>query len=441
MIITKLTLSRREMLRAAGAAIALPFLDSMIPAFGGAKAEAATAVRRLGVVYVPNGMMMPFFTPATEGAGFEFKPILKPLEPFRDQLRVISGLNGVVSTGAHAGASTRFLTAVAAKKSDSELVADVSMDQFAARELGRQTQFASLELALEGRDFAGSCDIGYSCGYTNTIAWRSATTPLPMENDPRVVFERLFGEGGTTDARVRAARLRADRSILDSVLDKTMSLQQRLGTQDRSKLSDYLEAIRDVERRIQLAEDQSAKNVAVPVVSQPAGVPANYDEHAKLMFDLQVLAYQSDLTRVITFMMGREISGRTYPEIGVNEAHHPISHHQNDQTKIATVAKINTFHMTLFSYYLERLRATPDGDGSLLDHLLLLYGSGMSDSNAHSPNDLPILLVGGVAGPVPGGSHTKHKSGLLANLHLGILDKLGVPIEKIGNSVSPLTLA
>ena len=268
------------------------------------------------------------------------------------------------------------------------------MDQFAARELGKQTQFASLELALEGRDFAGSCDIGYSCGYTNTIAWRSATTPLPMENDPRVVFERLFGEGGTTDARVRAARLRADRSILDSVLDKTIGLQQRLGTQDRSKLSDYLEAIRDVERRIQLAEDQSAKNVAVPVVSQPAGVPASYDEHAKLMFDLQVLAYQSDLTRVITFMMGREISGRTYPEIGVNEAHHPISHHQNDQTKIATVAKINTFHTTLFAYYLERLRATPDGDGSLLDHLLLLYGSGMSDSNAHSPNNLPILLRG-----------------------------------------------
>ena len=258
------------------------------------------------------------------------------------------------------------------------------MDQFAARELGQHTQFASLELALEGRDFAGSCDIGYSCGYTNTIAWRSATTPLPMENDPRVVFERLFGEGGTTDAKVRAARLRADRSILDSVLEKTTSLQQRLGTKDRSKLADYLEAIRDVERRIQLAEAQSATNVAVPVVAQPAGVPSGYDEHAKLMFDLQVLAYQSDLTRVITFMMGREISGRTYPEIGVNEAHHPISHHQNDQVKIATVAKINTFHTTLFAYYLEKLRATPDGDGSLLDHVLLLYGSGMSDSNAHS---------------------------------------------------------
>ena len=261
-----------------------------------------------------------------------------------------------------------------------------------------------------------------------------------MENDPRVVFERLFGEGGTTDAKVRAARLRADRSILDSVLEKTTSLQQRLGTKDRSKLADYLEAIRDVERRIQLAEAQSAKNVAVPVVAQPAGVPSGYDEHAKLMFDLQVLAYQSDLTRVITFMMGREISGRTYPEIGVNEAHHPISHHQNDQVKIATVAKINTFHTTLFAYYLEKLQATPDGDGSLLDHVLLLYGSGMSDSNAHSPNDLPILLMGGGAGPVPGGRHQKHPNGVLANLHLSILDKLGVPIDKIGNSVAPLAL-
>ena len=435
MIITKLALSRREMLRAAGAAIALPFLDSMIPAFGGSRALAAGAVRRLGVVYVPNGMMMPFFTPATEGAGFEFKPILKPLEPFRDQLRVISGLNGVVSTGAHAGASTRFLTAVAAKKSDSELVADVSMDQFAARELGKQTQFASLELALEGRDFAGSCDIGYSCGYTNTIAWRSATTPLPMENDPRVVFERLFGEGGTTDARVRAARLRADRSILDSVLEKTAGLQQRLGSQDRSKLSDYLEAIRDVERRILLAEDQSAKNVALPVVAQPAGVPASYDDHAKLMFDLQVLAYQSDLTRVITFMMGREISGRTYPEIGVNEAHHPISHHQNDQTKIATVAKINTFHTTLFSYYLEKLKATPEGDGTLLDHSLVLYGSGMGNPNIHDHVNLPIIVAGGAAGRVKGGRHLQYTEPTpLANLHLTLLERAGVRMDAFADS-------
>lgn len=440
MMITKKTLSRREILRAAGAAVALPLLDSMIPAFGGARAAAATATRRVGVVYVPNGMMMPFWTPATEGAGFAFTPILKPLEPFRDHLRVFSGLNGVNGGGPHAGASTRFLTAVAAKRSDSELVASVSMDQFAAKELGRHTQLASLELALEGRDFAGSCDIGYSCGYTNTISWRTPTTPLPMENDPRAVFERLFGEGGTTDARLRAARLRSDRSILDAVLQKTATLQQRLGIKDRAKLSDYLEAIRDVERRIQRAEEQSAQNPSVPIVAQPAGIPGRYDEHAMLMFDLQVLAYQSDLTRVITFMMGREISGRTYPEINVNEAHHPISHHQNDRVKIATVAKINTFHTALFAYYLEKLRTTPDGDGSLLDHMLILYGSGMSDSNAHSPNALPVLLAGGGAGPVPGGRHVTYSNGILANLHLSILDKVGVPVEKLGNSVAPLTL-
>jgi hypothetical protein len=440
MMITRKALSRREMLRAVGATVALPLLDSMVPAFGGSRVSAAAAVRRLGVIYVPNGIMMPWWTPKTEGAGFEFPDILKPLEPYRDHLRVLSGLNGVNGGGPHAGASTRFLTATAAKHSDSELVAGVSMDQFAARQLGQYTQLASLELAIEGRDFAGSCDIGYSCGYTNTIAWRSETTPLPMENDPRVVFERLFGDGGTTDAKTRAARLKTDRSILDAVTEKTASLQSRLGAKDRAKLSDYLDAVRDVERRIQRAEEQSASNPEVPAVAQPAGVPARYDDHAKLMFDLQVLAYQADVTRVITFMLGREISGRTYPEINVFEAHHPTSHHQNDPAKIATVRKINTFHTSLFAYYLERLRATPDGDGSLLDHTLVLYGAGMSDSNAHSPNDLPILLAGGAAGPVTGGRHIKYAKDPLANLHLSIMDKVGVPIDKIGNSVAPLTI-
>lgn len=440
MIVTKKVLSRREVLRAVGATVALPFLDSMVPAFGGSRAYAAASAKRLGVVYVPNGIMMPFWTPKTEGAGFEFTPILKPLEPFRDHLRVMTGLDGVNGGGPHAGASTRFLTAVAAKHSDSELYAAVSMDQYAARALGAHTQFASLELALEGRDFAGSCDIGYSCGYTNTIAWRAAATPLPMENDPRAVFERLFGDGGTTDASARAARRQTDRSILDSVTEKTASLQRSLGARDRAKLGDYLEAIRDVERRIQRAEEQSATRPDVPVVEQPAGVPSRYDDHAKLMFDLQVLAYQSDLTRVITFMLGREISGRTYPEINVYEAHHPTSHHQNDPAKIATVAKINTFHTSLFAYFLERLRATPDGDGSLLDHMLVLYGSGMSDSNAHSPFSLPILVAGGAAGPVPGGRHIKYTGQVLANLHLSLLDRIGVPIERIGNSVAPVSL-
>ncbi|MGE3509606.1 MAG: DUF1552 domain-containing protein [Vicinamibacterales bacterium] len=440
MMVTKKTVSRRQVLRAAGAAVALPFLDSMVPAFAGSRALAAAAPRRLGVVYVPNGIMMPSWTPAREGTGFELSPILAPLEPARDYLRVLSGLDGVNGGGPHAGAATRFLTAVAAKHSDSELLAAVSMDQYAARAFGEQTQFASLELALEGRDFAGSCDIGYSCGYTNTIAWRSPTTPLPMEHDPRAVFERLFGDGGSTDARTRAARLRADRSILDSVTEKTAALQRTLGARDRAKLGDYLDAIRDVERRIRRAEEQSASAVRVPVVEQPAGVPARYDEHAKLMFDLQVLAYQSDLTRVVTFMMGREISGRTYPEIDVFEAHHPTSHHQNDPAKIATVTKINTFHTSLFAYYLDRLRATPDGDGSLLDHTLILYGSGMSDSNAHSPFDLPVLVAGGAAGPVTGGRHIRYQKEVLANLHLRLLDAVGVRIDKIGDSVAPVTI-
>jgi hypothetical protein len=311
------------------------------------------------------------------------------------------------------------------------------MDQYAARELGRHTQLASLELALEGRDFAGSCDIGYSCGYTNTISWRSPTTPLPMENDPRIVFERLFGDGGTTDAATRLARIRTNRSILDSLTEKATTLSRRLGARDRDKLSQYLEAVRDVERRIERAEEQSERTV--PVVEQPAGAPAKYDEHARLMFDLQVLAFQSDLTRVTTFMMGREISGRTYPEIGVHEAHHPTSHHQNDRVKIASLTKINAFHATLFSYYLEKLRATADGDGTLLDHVVVLYGGGMSDSNAHSPSNLPILVAGGGTGELRG-RHVRFTNEVLANLHLSLLDKVGVPVEQIGNSVAPLAI-
>jgi hypothetical protein len=313
------------------------------------------------------------------------------------------------------------------------------MDQYAAKELGQYTQLASLELALEGRDFTGSCDIGLSCAYTNTISWRSPTTPLPMENNPRVVFERLFGDSGTTNPAARLARIKTDRSILDSVTEKTADLGRRLGARDRGKLGEYLEAVRDIERRIQKAEEQSAREL--PVVDQPAGIPARYDDHAKLMFDIQVLAYQSDLTRIITFMMGRELSGRTYPEIGVFDAHHPTSHHQNDPAKIETVTQINTFHASLFAYYLEKLRSTPDGDGSLLDHMMIIYGAGMSDSNAHSLSTLPIMVAGGGAGQLKGGRHLKYSDDTpLANLHLTLLDKLGVHIEKIGNSVSPLTL-
>jgi hypothetical protein len=437
MIVTKKAISRRAVLRGMGVTLALPLLDGMIPAFSSLGA-AAKSPSRFSVVYVPNGIMMPSWTPTSEGTGFEFTPILKPLEPFRDRLTVVSGLNGNPGGGPHAGAATRFLTDVAAKMDNTDILAGVSVDQHAASELGKATQLASLELALDGRDFAGSCDIGYSCAYTNTIAWKSPTTPLPMENDPRAVFERLFGDGGTTDPAARLARIKTDQSILDAITAKTTTLANGLGHNDRSKLGEYLEAVRDIERRIRQAEQQSARTL--PAVDQPAGVPATYEEHAKLMFDLQMLAYQSDLTRVITFMMGREISGRSYPEIGVPDAHHPISHHQNDPEKIAKVAKINLFHATLFAYYVEKLRSTPDGDGSLLDHMLMVYGSGMSDSNAHSPSNLPILLVGGANGQLKGGRHVRYPGGQqIANLHLALLDKIGIAgVEKIGNSTGKL---
>jgi hypothetical protein len=304
---------------------------------------------------------------------------------------VVSGLTqrspGSEGGGNHAHASTKFLTGVIGRRAlagqSGDIEAGVSMDQIAARDLSRETQLASLELNLDARDFAGSCDAGYSCAYTNTIAWRSATTPLPMENNPRVVFERLFGGDETTDRAARQARLGADRSLLDSVTQRVADIERVLGPSDQTKLTEYLDAVRDVERRIQKAEQQSTKDL--PAVEQPAGIPGTFEEHAKLMFDLQVLAYQTDLTRVITFMLGRELSSRTYTEIGVSDAHHPLSHHEDNPVKIATMSKINTFHARMFTYYLDKLQATPDGDGTLLDHIMILFGAGMSNSNAHAP--------------------------------------------------------
>jgi hypothetical protein len=445
MIITKKAIARRTVLRGLGASLALPLLDSMVPAMVAAAESAAKPVMRLGVVYVPNGMVMKQWTPSAEGAAFEYPSILKPLEPYRDQLTVLTGLNSTPppnalnAAGVHARASTRFLTDIPPKRSDtSEVSAGISMDQLIARQLGRDTQLASLEIAIEGRDLAGSCDIGFSCAYTNTIAWRGATTPLPMENDPRALFERMFGDSGSTDRGVRLARMQADKSILDSVSDRIGHLQQRIGRRDRAKLSEYLEAVRDIERRIQRAEEQSGREL--PTVDQPAGVPASFEEHAKLLFDLQVLAYQTDLTRVITFMLGRELSGRTFPELGVSEGHHATSHHQEDPVKLANLERIKIFHSTLFAYYLEKLRATPDGDGSLLDHLLIVYGAGMADSNLHATTDLPLLLAGGASGALKGGRHSKYAPATpLANLHLTMLDMFGVPtIDRVGDSTGRL---
>jgi hypothetical protein len=439
-----MAIPRRTVLRGLGAALALPLLDSMVPAF--AAQGAAAPVKRLGVVYVPNGVVMKNWTPATEGA-FELSPTLAPFAPYQDRLLVFSGLNSKppagltgANIGVHARAATRFLTDVPPKHTNNaEILAGVSMDQMYAKQAGQHTQLASLELALEGRDFAGSCDVGYSCAYSNTISWSSATTPLPMEHNPRVVFERLFGDSGTTDPAARLTRAVRDRSLLDSVTDKADRLGRRIGTADRAKLGEYLEAVRDVERRIQRAEQQGATDV--PLVDQPSGIPAAFADHVKLMFDLQVLAYQSDLTRVITLMLGREISGRTYPEIGVHEAHHPTSHHNNDPNKLQNLAKINAYHATLFSYYVDKLAATPDGDGTLLDSIVLIYGYGMADGNAHAPTNLPITVIGGGAGTLKGGRHLRFPADTpLANLHLTLLDKLDVPIDRIGDSTGRVKL-
>ena len=438
MIITRKAIPRRTVLRGLGASLALPLLDGMVPAAAALRGTAAAPVKRLGVVYVPNGMMMNHWTPKTEGTGFEFPTVMKPLEPFRRHVEVLSGMHGVDGEGPHARSSTRFLTGVPSKPDNgSDLLAAVSMDQIAGRALGRRTQLATLELAIDGRDFAGSCDDGFSCAYTNTIAWANDTTPLPMENNPRVVFERLFGDTGSTDPAVRRARLRKDASLLDSVTERAADLSRRIGPGDRAKLGQYLDAVRDVERRIRMAESQSEREL--PVVDQPAGIPATFGEHAKLMFDLLALAWETDLTRVATFMLGREITGRTYAEIGVPDAHHPISHHQRDPAKLAKLTKINQYHVQLFAQFLERLRSTPDGDGTLLDRSMIVYGAGMADSNTHGSQDLPILLAGGGAGT--GGRHVRHPADTpLANLHLGLLDKLGVPVEALGHATGKLPL-
>jgi hypothetical protein len=444
MMITKTCLSRRTVLRGLGAGIALPLLDGMVPAFAAMRNSAANPVRRLGVVYVGNGKVMDHWTPAADGTAFEFTPILEPLRPFRDHVTIVSGLNLEIAnqlpgegSGDHARAPAAFLTGVHPKKTEGvDIRGGISMDQIAAQQLGSQTQLASLELSLETNEIVGACDIGYSCAYQSTISWRTATTPLPMENDPRAVFERLFG-GDTTDARERLIRIRRERSLLDSVTASVARLRNRLGPGDQRKLAEYLDAIRDVERRIQTAEQQSA--LELPLVEQPAGTPGSYEDYARLMFDLQVLAFQCDLTRVFTFLMVREASDRTYPQVGVPDAHHPISHHGGDAGKLAKYAKVNAHHVGLFAYFVDRLRSTADGDGSLLDHAMILYGSGISDGDLHSHVDVPVVLVGRGGGQVKGGRHIRYpRHTPLANLHVALLEKAGVPLEKLGDSTGPL---
>jgi hypothetical protein len=437
MIITRKAIPRRMVLRGIGASLALPLLDGMVPALTALAQTPAAPIKRFGVMYIVNGMIMESWTPVAEGAAYELTPTLAALSPYRDQVSVLTGLACVPTPGrpggAHAKASTRFLTDVSPPTSETWLDAGISVDQILAREAGKHTQFASLELAVESGETAGACDVGFACAYTNTISWRSANTPLPTENNPRVVFERLFGDSGSTDPKVRRARIAQDKSVLDSVIKEAATLEGSLGTGDRVKLVEYLDAIRDVERRIQRAEEQSGREL--PLVEHPPGVPASFDDHVKLMCDLQVLAYQADLTRVITFMLGREFSGVTYPQIGVPDAHHPITHHQREPEKIVKVAKINAYHVTKFAYLLEKMRSTPDGDGTLLDHAVLVYGTGMGDCNAHDPRNIPLLLAGGGAGQLKGGSHIRYpKETPLANLHLTLLDKFAIKLDRIGDS-------
>ena len=436
MIISKKAIPRRTVLRGLGSMLALPLLDSMMPALSAMQKTAARPINRFGVMYVPNGMIMKNYLPLTEGAAYELTPTLSALAPFREHLLVVSGLECIPTPGrpggAHAKASTRFLTDVSPPLSETWLDAGISMDQILAQETGKLTQLASLELAIESGETAGACDTGFACPYTNTISWKSQNTPLPTQNNPRVIFERLFGDSTSTDPKARLTRLRQRRSVLDSVSEEVAGLQGVLPQSDRTKLAEYLDAIRGVEQRIQVAEEQSDREL--PLVDHPAGIPSSWEDHLNLMFDLQVLAFQCDLTRVITLMVGHEHSGMTYPQIGVPDAHHPISHHQQEPEKVAKVAKINAYHVQMFARFLEKLRATPDGDGTLLDHATMMYGAGMADSNSHSPIDIPLILAGGGAGNLKGGRHIRFRDTPLANLHLTLLDQFEVHCDRIGDS-------
>jgi hypothetical protein len=436
-LLTSKSLPRRTVLRGLGATLSLPLLDAMFPA--GARAQVRKPVHRFQTFYVPNGMAMEHWLPAGAGREFTFSPILEPLAPYRSQVTVLSGLKANWNY-IHAGASGSFLTGTTrGGRNEVEIIADVSMDQLLARHFARETQVASLELAMDPPNNAGACTGNLSCVYTHTLCWRSATQPLPMEHNPRAVFEKLFGDSGSTERAAREARLRQHRSILDSVSDKLAQLRRELGPQDLTKVDEYTESVRDVERRIQRAEEQ--REIDLPEIDQPQGVPAAFVDHLALMLDLQRLALQADLTRVISFMIGKEQSARPYPQIGVPEAHHPLSHHSNRPELIAHLAKINRYHVELFASYLAELKATPDGDGSLLDHMTILYGAGISNSNAHSGENLPLALVGGGAGTLKGGQHLAFSDKPpMANLLVTLMDKLGVPVERIGGSTGKLAI-
>jgi len=445
MMIFKKTLPRRTFLRGVGATLALPLLDGMLPAFGAP--QSSTSPTRVSFVYVPNGIIMNHWTPTVEGAAFDITPILTPLAPYRQKLLVLTGLtaNGARAlegegSGEHARASAAFLTGVHPKKTEGvDLRAGISIDQIAAKELSKGAQLTSLEVAIDSTDVVGTCDTGYSCAYSNTLCWRTATTPIPMENQPRAVFERLFGDSQTTSPAERLAAIEQRKSLLDSVMKEASRLMTGLGPSDQTKLTEFLDATRDVERRIQAACQQSSREL--PTMERPVGVPAKFTEHCKLMMDLQVLAYQCDMTRVITFMVGREQNTRVYDELGLSDAFHPLSHHQNDAVKIGKVVQINTLHAQMLAYFLQKMASTADGDGSLLDHSIIVYGSAISDGNLHQHDNLPVLVAGSGSGTLKGGRHLRYPAETpVTNLYLTLMDKLRVPIDRLGDSTGRLDL-
>ncbi len=434
MIISKKALPRRTFLKGLQATLALPLLDAMIPAATALARTPAKPVRRLGFVYIPMGCDHARWTPPGEDTLGDLSPILAPLEPVKKQLTVITNLRLDKSyPGTHDTANAGFLSAAFAKHTESsDYYLGTTVDQVAAKQIGRDTQLPSLELAMDLNPGAGVCNNGYACVYQNCISWSSPTTPLPSEAHPRIVFERLFGEGGPTPARRAALRSRG--SLLDSFNDDIARLKRRVGITDRVRVDQYLDSIREVERQIEHAEARVAEN-PMPDLERPVGVPAAFADHAKLLFDLQVLAFQADITRIVSFQLTRELNNRTYPEIGVPDPHHPTSHHGNDPEKLAKIAKINAFHVSLFAYFLEKLKSTPDGDGSLLDNTVYLYGSGMGNSSIHDHENLPILVAGGAACGMRGGRHIRYKNGTaLANLHLTLLDRVGVHVDSFGDS-------
>ena len=442
MIISKKHLNRRQLLKGAGVAVSLPLLDAMLPALTAQAQTAANITPRLGFVYVPHGAIMRDFTPDATGTDWEFKTILKPLEPYRNKLNIISGLGHTAAdtSAVHSLSPCTWLSGVRPKPTlGSDALAGVTADQFAAQVIGQDTPLPSLELATEDHSgLIGACDRDYGCIYMNTLSWRSPTTPNPMEINPRKVFERLFGQGGTIEQRL--ARQREDRSILDAIVQQTNMLNTKLGHSDQQKVTDYLESIREIERRLQQAEAQIANNADLVIPEAPAGIPFVYEEHLKMMFDLMVLAFQSNITRVSSFMLARETSNRTYPMVQVFEGHHATSHHQNDNEKMARNTRIQTWHVGQFRYFVDKLASIREGDGTLLDNVILLYGSNMSNSNAHDHYPLPAVLVGGGAGTLKGGMHVRYDQRTpMTNLLVTMLNKAGVQTESIGDSTGAVS--